>query len=260
MRSTYPENFRSRLEKHELLIGTFVKSTDYTVAEVLSMSGLDALCFDAEHVPFDRSKLDTCLLATRAYRMPSIVRVETAMPHVILSALDMGATAVQVPHVSSPEQAHDIARAARYGRQGVGGRGYAGSTRAAGYGTRPMAEQLRESAAQVTVIAQIEDAQALDVLPQLMAVDGIDAYFIGRVDLAVSMGEDSPAATGVIDAMHSICSAARAAGKPLGMFVGDEKEIAVWREQGVSLFLVGSDHSLLLRGARQLASGSSLPA
>src|SRR5476649_354689 len=69
------DSFKARLLARELLLGTFVKSTDHTVTEVLSRSGLDVLCFDAEHVPFGAARLDTCLLAARANGMPAIVRV-----------------------------------------------------------------------------------------------------------------------------------------------------------------------------------------
>ena len=58
--------FKQRLAASEPLIGTFVKTPSLIVVEVLSLSALDGLCLDAEHAPFDRAALDTCILAARA--------------------------------------------------------------------------------------------------------------------------------------------------------------------------------------------------
>ncbi|MFM0187988.1 aldolase/citrate lyase family protein [Paraburkholderia nemoris] len=247
------DSFRSRLQARELLIGTFVKSTDHTVTEVLCRSGLDVLCLDAEHVPFGSARMDTCLLAARAHQMPTIVRVADDSPHALLAALDMGATAVQVPHVTSASTAERIAKACRFAGEGPGRRGYAGSTRAAGYGTKPMAQHLLDSDSNIAVIAQIEDAAALAELPQLLQVEGIDAFFIGRVDLAVSLGANRIDDPMVEAAINIICASCREAGKSVGIFCSDATEIEKWRANGASLFLVGSDHSFMLRGAKELA-------
>ncbi|HAZ79393.1 MAG TPA: aldolase, partial [Porticoccaceae bacterium] len=41
------------------------------VAEVLASTDLDVACFDAEHSPFDRRDIDSCLLAFRAEQKPA---------------------------------------------------------------------------------------------------------------------------------------------------------------------------------------------
>ena len=42
---------------------------------------------------------------------------------------------------------------------------------------------------QTTVIAMIEDAEAVDNIGAIVAVKGLDAIFIGRADLTLSLGE-----------------------------------------------------------------------
>jgi len=37
------------------LAGTFLKTPHYIMIEILAQSGLDFLCLDAEHAPFDRA-------------------------------------------------------------------------------------------------------------------------------------------------------------------------------------------------------------
>jgi 2-keto-3-deoxy-L-rhamnonate aldolase RhmA len=50
----------------------------------------------------------------------------------------------------------------------------------------------REAARKVTVVAQIEDVEAVDDAEAIAGVEGIDAIFIGRIDLTVSLGCESP--------------------------------------------------------------------
>ncbi len=175
-------SFRRRLLDRQSLVGTFLKTPSAGVAEIIGLSGLDCLCVDAEHAPFDRAALDAVLLATRAQDLPSLVRVADAGRSGILNALDLGATGVVVPHVDSAAAAAALVSACRYGPDG---RGYAGSTRAAGYTSRKMADIIAEANRSVCVVAQIEDAAALPEIDAIAAVDGIDCLFVGRMDLTV---------------------------------------------------------------------------
>ncbi|MEL7296413.1 MAG: aldolase/citrate lyase family protein [Pseudomonadota bacterium] len=225
-----------------------MKTPSMIVAEVLGHSALDVICLDAEHAPFGRAELDACIAAFRAADMPSLVRVESDSPHAIRHALDSGATGIVVPHVTSGAQAQAIMKSAHFGE---GGRGYAGSPRAAGYGTKPMADHKHDSRAGTTVVLQIEDLAALDQVDAI-AASGADALFIGRADLAVAMdcaiNDDA-----LLTAVTKICTTARTAGVTVGMFTPNHGEIPGWKDMGASLFLLGSDHSFLLSGASQLA-------
>lgn len=245
------EQLKDRIRAHQALVGTFLKTPSSIICEVLGRSELDLVCVDAEHAPFDRMALDQCLYALRSENMPALVRIPTAAPEHILNALDCGATGIVVPHVTNADQAEKIVAAAHFG---AGGRGYAGSTRAAAYTGKPMAAHLIDSAAQTVVVAQIEDLEALDNLDALAAVEGIDCLFVGRIDLTVALGAASPTDPEVVAAVEKICAVSAAAGKPVGMFIGDHGEIEYWKQRGASLFLLSSDHGFLLQGARKLVA------
>jgi 2-keto-3-deoxy-L-rhamnonate aldolase RhmA len=240
--------FRKRLTGGELIVGTFLKTPSPIAAEVLGRSNLDAFCIDVEHAPFGRLELDLCVAAFRTADRPSIVRTANDSSTEIRNALDSGATAVLVPHVTSAAQASAIVQAAHFGE---GGRGFAGSTRASEFTTKSMSNHLADSKSQTTVIVQIEDLAALDNVADIAAVDGVDAIFIGRIDLAVAMGK-SPMDAAVIDAVMRICNEAAATGTTIGMFTPDLDEIPDWRKAGASLFLLSSDQSMILAGANRL--------
>ena len=120
--------FKQDLQSGRVLLGTFVKTPHPHVVEVLSSAGLDCVCIDAEHAPFDRQIIDLCIMAARAGRIPAVVRPASGAAQELLNALDCGADAVLVPHIHSVTGAVALARQAHYG---PGGRGFAGSTRAA---------------------------------------------------------------------------------------------------------------------------------
>ncbi len=241
-------SFRDRLFAGDPLVGVWAKTPSHIVADVLGLSPLDVVCLDAEHAPFDRLVLDACLSALAKAGKPALVRTAKLDEAQILNALDCGADGVVCPHVRGPE---DAARLARIARFGAGGRGYAGSTRMAGYATRAMGDVLA-SGAEVSVVAQIEDLEAVDAIDEIAAVEGVDCFFIGRIDLTVALGAKTPDAPEVVAAVQRICETCAARGRRVGMFVGDLDEIPRWRAAGANLFLLKSDHAFILEGARAL--------
>jgi 2-keto-3-deoxy-L-rhamnonate aldolase RhmA len=244
-------SFRQRLLNHDLLVGTWVKIPSPSVCEILGQSELDAICLDAEHAPFGRTELDACIAAIRATNVTPLVRVPSAEPHDILNALDCGATGIVVPHVRTVEDAQAICQRSLYG---PGGRGFAGSSRAAGFAGKAIADQLSESADETTIIAQIEDPEALDVIDEIAAVERVDCLFIGRIDLTVALGKNDPNDPIVVDAVASICAAGQKANKTIGMFVSSVSEAKQWQKHGASLFLLQSDQAFLLAGAAKLTA------
>lgn len=242
---------RNRLLAGETLIGTWLKTPSPIIVEVLGLTDLDLLCIDAEHAPFGRYELDRCIHAAGAADLATVVRVPTSQPHHVLQALDCGATGVVVPHVLDAAQATDIAASARFGQ---GGRGYAGSTRAAGYATKPMAEHKQTSNGETVVVAQIEDASAIDHAEAIASVEGIDAIFIGTVDLSVSMGADGPGSPSVIAAVEEIAAAGRRVGCAVGIFANTADQVDRFTDLGISLFLLQSDHAFLTAGAAAITA------
>ncbi len=243
--------FRDRLVGGETLVGSWLKSPSPAVMEVLAESALDVICLDAEHAPFGRTELDVCIHAARAAGMPTLVRVAAFEPHYVLQALDSGATGVLVPHVRSAEEAAALVRSAHFV---PGGRGYAGTTRAGGFGTKPMPEHRADSRAETVVIAQIEDVEALAVIDDIVAVAGLDAVFIGPMDLSVSMGAAGPTDLDVLAAIKMVTERSVAAGTPVGIFANTKEQLNVYAEFGITLFLMQSDHAFIQAGADNLAT------
>lgn len=239
--------FKGRMMAGDFLLGTFVKTPTVEMIELLAMAGLDWVCLDGEHAPIDRRSMDAPLAMGRALGLPIVVRVPVASPDAILQALDCGAVGVLVPHVSSVEKARDVARWAHFGE---GGRGYAGSTRWAGFAGTSIADNLARDRAETVVMAQIEDAAALDVIDEIAAVPGIDSLFVGPADFAVALGAGSVTDPRVLAAYDRVAAAARRAKRNLSTFAGTTDIAKELRGRGVSAFLIGSEHGFVLAGAQ----------
>jgi len=240
---------KSRIAAGEVLLGTWVKTPSMMICEVLADTTLDLVCLDAEHAPFDRAALDQCLGILRTKDFPTLVRLPSSAPEHTLNSLDCGADGVVIPHVTDCDTAVAIVQQAHFGR---GGRGYAGSTRAAEYTAKTMAQHIGDSAAHTVVLAQIEDVEGVDNIDEIAAVGGIDCLFIGRADLTVALGASSPKDPVVIEAVERVCRAGKAAGVPTGMFLGDLSELPRWRKLGTTIFLLSSDHACMIAGVSAL--------
>jgi 2-keto-3-deoxy-L-rhamnonate aldolase RhmA len=241
-----PTDFRKRLAAGEILSGTFIKTPSGHATEILGDLGFDFVVLDEEHAPFDRRSIDDALIAARAANIAALVRVASGTGPNLLSVLDCGAIGVLIPHVASVERAREVAAACRY--RG-GSRGFSNSPRAGRYGGLSLSQHIELGDAITTVIAQIEDPWALDYVEEIARVDGIDALFVGRGDLAAAMGETSSDATPVREAAERIAKAARTAGKPVLFFVGGLADAQAMRAIGGSGFIYSSDQGLLRQAA-----------
>lgn len=247
---TIRSTFAARLREGHPLVGTFQKLPSHQVVELIGPSGLDFVVLDNEHAPFDPSQIDTCVLASHAADIPLLVRIRSAEPPDILSILDMGAAGIFVPHVVSGDMAARIMSSAQYRD---GSRGFSPSTRAGGYGSRGLDAYLDEADREVAVVLQIEDRAALDNLDAIASTKGVAGLFVGRADLAVSLGVDwnDPA----IDAATiSVAQAAARHSVAAGSYLADATRVAELRSWGISFFVIGSDQGSLKAAMASAAS------
>jgi 2-keto-3-deoxy-L-rhamnonate aldolase RhmA len=241
------EAFRNRLRQGEPQFGTFLKTASHQTVEVLGKAGLDFIVIDAEHAPFGIETIDRMIVGAAAAGLPRLVRLPELSAPVIGACLDAGADGILAPHVRDEAKAAACVAAAKFAPKQ---RGVSPSPRAGGYGTLDVATYLRTSDERTTVWCQIEDAEALDRLDAIAATDGVDCLFIGRTDLMISLGVGSTRDRAVEKAVRDICAAGERHGTRIGIFIAKPEETAELKKLGITIFVCGSDQSLLLEGAR----------
>lgn len=228
-------------------VATFVKTDSPQIVEVLARCGLDYSVLDAEHAPFDRGTVDRMMTAAHAGGLPLMVRVPDPSDATILSMLDLGAAGLVVPHVDTPDQAREAIAAARY----VGGRrGISLSSRAGGYGTLPLAEAIARGD-RIPVLCQIESGAAVEAVEAIAAVPGVGGLFLGRLDLALSLGVASVTDPAVVAAVERTIAAARLRDLPV-IVACAPGEVAEFAARGATSFVVATDQALLAGAARAL--------
>jgi len=246
-----PRDFRKRLLAREPLIGTFMKFPGPHATEIIGQIGYDFVMLDEEHAPWTREQLGLGFLAARAFGTAGLVRVARPDAASILSALDDGAIGVMVPHVNSAEKARGVASWARYkgGTRGSGvGRGgdYGGMVGPGGIdGYYEWADSV------TTVIAMIEDAEAIERIDEITAVAGIDAFFLGRGDLGLSLSNVQGTKPTVAEAVKIIAESVIRSGKALCAvtpnLASDDAKAMI--DLGVTAMLTGNDQYFMRAGA-----------
>ncbi len=177
---------KRKLQAGETVFGVFVPMAAPRMVEICGLAGFDYVIIDAEHGPIDVSECEHMVRAAEVVEMTPIVRVPSHDPKIILRYLDAGAQGVMVPQVNSAAEAKAAVEAVKYvpmGKRGLG------PGRAAAYGQEiPLSEYAAHANAETLIIAQLEHINALAQLPEILAVEGIDAFELGLADLSQSMG------------------------------------------------------------------------
>jgi 4-hydroxy-2-oxoheptanedioate aldolase len=92
-----------------------------------------------------------------------------------------------VPHVNTADEARAVVDAVKYGPEGH--RGIFSGGRPANYGLQgSTGDYAKEANRQTLVCLMLEEVEAIENLPELVTVPGVDVYFIGSGDLSQSMG------------------------------------------------------------------------
>lgn len=226
-------------------LGTWMSLGSPVISEIASDIGFDWLLFDLEHGSYGETELRTCLQTTRNPHCAAIVRVPAIDPALIARVLDWGAHGIMVPHVSSPEEARAIVRAARYSP--TGSRGYSRTVRAYGYGLRVPGDM---NAVSPVIMAQIETLEGVRHVSAIAKVEGIDVLFVGPADLNwdISARQKADPASRYQACLRKVALAAAAAGKQCGILVRDQSELAAIRKSGYSVLAIDSDISILRKG------------
>lgn len=232
-------------------LGSWVMIGHQASAEILAGVGFDWITVDMEHTSIGYETLPVLLAAIRGRGPEAFVRVEANDPTVIKRVLDCGAGGIIVPQVNSASEAEAAVRAARYPPAGFRG---VSLGRASDYGDN-FDDYFRSINDEVLVVAQIEHYAAVDAVEDIVAVEGLDAVFLGPYDLSGSMGIvgqfDHPR---MREARRRVLEAGRKAGKAVGIHEvrPDGRAVQSLLAEGFTLIACSIDTVFLRDCAREV--------
>lgn len=243
---------KERLASGQSAIGCWQFTTSPDVAEILGLCGFDALLVDHEHGPGGPESLVAILRATATSETTRLVRVPSHDTAYLKRVLDCGVEGVMLPMLENVDQARATVAACRYPPHGVRGAAYT-VTRASDYGSaHDYPERIDD---RLLIIGQVESLTAIDAVPAMAEVDGLDMLLIGPLDMSGSAGAlgrmDDPT---VRDAISRAENAILNSGVWLGGVAGSLDEARAMFDRGYRLVMATSDMHLLRDGGRDVVT------
>ncbi|WP_219418631.1 HpcH/HpaI aldolase family protein [Pseudonocardia nigra] len=243
-----PNAVKAKLAAGEEVYGLFCAIPSPVLVEMIGCAGYDLVILDTEHALVDPQQLENLVRAAEAVDLTPFVRVSEADPGAVLRALDAGAMGVVVPHVRRRPDVDAAIRAARYAPEGMRS---LGGGRVPGFGRIDLVDYVRRANAEIMVVPMIEDAEAVDDLPAILAGGGVDLVLEGAADLSQSYGVPwqtrHPRVRDAVRRVHTTCTEH---GVPFCAIPRTRSDHEEWRAAGVRAFVLGEERGLAARALR----------
>jgi len=243
-------SFLQRLHEPGIcLFGTWVKLETLETLELLAHAGFDFVVIDMEHAPHTFKSAYRLTVAAQGMGLGVLVRLPDLQNNDVQRLLDSGADGLLVPRVQSADAARRVLDTMIFSPKGSRGLGI--TSRAGRWGLDSVAAYVDRGNSQIVRALQLEDAGALAAAADMVAVEGVNAIFVGLGDLSLTTGLSATHPD--IDAMVThLLKVAADARVPCGTAVGDAAAARRAKERGFSFVMVSNDCSLFGRAAADL--------
>ncbi len=178
---------KEKVARGEVTYGTLLSFPSTEMVRFFGLVGYDWVFIDAEHDPVSPETVSRLVDACHLVGITPFVRVPESTPGTILRFLEAGAVGIIVPHLGDAEDAKAAVAAVRFGPEGQRGAGSTGRVNDFGL-TRTPAEYFELANSELWVWGLVEDAQGINNLAEILAVDGLNVVGVGPGDLSMSLG------------------------------------------------------------------------
>lgn len=215
--------------------------------------GLDYVIIDCEHGYFTHAQVAALTAVANGVGLMAMVRVPCASREHIQKIFDLGADAILVPMVGTPEQAAQAVEYAKYYPEGK--RGASTMRPHSEYNPGKLAQYMEKANARTMVYVQIETDEGVRNADAIARVPGISGLFVGPNDLSIDYGTPGESATPEMEnAYRTVIAAAHAQGKPTGIITGNMQLIKHCEELGMQLFSCNSEVGLLAKQIKAMVA------
>jgi 4-hydroxy-2-oxoheptanedioate aldolase len=242
---------KAKLRAGKPTFGTWLSLGNLLATRTLARSGFDWLTVDMEHQPIDYGLAATLMAATADAGCVPLARVPLGSHAAIKRALDAGAWGIVVPMVNTVEQARCAIAAAKYPPEG--NRSLGGGMHSLNFAATDD-EYYRRANDEILVVLQTESPQGIANAEAIYALPGVDAIFVGPVDLRANLrGADGsePSDAQFEAALAQVIAAGRRTGTPTGMHTMDPGTALARAAQGMQFLAIGSDLQLMTRKTQE---------
>ncbi|MCL6503596.1 MAG: 2-dehydro-3-deoxyglucarate aldolase [Pirellulales bacterium] len=232
--------------------GTWLSLGDLYATRTLARCGFDWLTLDIEHSAIDWSQAAMIFACIADAGCVPLARVPQGSHDYIKRVLDAGAWGIVVPMVDTAEQARTAIRAAKY--PPLGNRSLGGGMHAMNFGCTA-GEYYRHANDEILVVLQTESPTGVANAEQIYSLPGVDAIFVGPVDLRANMRspDGREASDEEFEAMlDRVVAVGKQTGTPTGMHVMDPQATRRRAEQGMQFLAVGSELRFMVQRAQEV--------
>ena len=243
-----PNKIKQAWSQGHATINGWLAIPDGFAAETMAQAGWDSLTVDLQHGVQDYLSMVRCFQAMQSHPPLPMVRVPWNEPGIIGKVLDAGAYGVICPMINTADDAHKFISYCKYPPNGARSNG---PIRAAIYGTAGSYQATAND--DILCMPMIETQQAIDNLPAILDVAGIDAVYIGPSDLGFSMGlvpkldREEPE---IMRIYETILRETNQRGQKAGVHCMAPEYAKRMIGMGFSMVTLGNDSGILLTAAR----------
>jgi len=237
-------SLKNKLKTGKRIYGCALISSSPMWVKVVSGANLDFVFIDTEHIPLGRETVANMCTLYSAMGIPPMVRIPSPDPYQASIALDGGAAAILAPYIETAEQVKDLVGAVKY-------RPLKGEKlKRILDGKETLEEKLEnyidERCKNKLLFINIESQPALDNLPEILSVPGLDGVLIGPHDLSCSIGLPEEYTNPDFEAVvSSIINECKQRDLAIGIHLSEEPGQQVkWARKGVNIILHSSDMAL----------------
>jgi 4-hydroxy-2-oxoheptanedioate aldolase len=232
--------------------GTWLSLGDLYATRVMARAGFEWLTLDLEHSAIDWSQAAMIFAAVADAGCIPLARVPQGSHDYIKRVLDAGAWGIVVPMVNTAEQARVAIAAAKY--PPLGNRSLGGGMHSMNFGATT-GEYYAKANDEILVVLQTESPQGVANAEEIYSLPGVDAIFVGPVDLRANMRrtDGAEATDAEFEAMiQTVIDVGRRTGTPTGMHVMDPVTARARAEQGMRFIAVGSELRMMTERAQEI--------
>ena len=182
----FKNNILERIRNGEKGLGLSMNDPSEEQVELAGRMGLDFVNFDGQHRPITPERVGQLCKVAHGFGVTPTMRVPDGEESTILSYLDRGIMQITVPNLLSRQQAEDLVRYTFFAPLGLRS---ATSFDMVMHQDGPERLALMEEVnANVVLVPQIENVRTVEILEDIMEVEGIDYFGTGNEDMAQSLG------------------------------------------------------------------------
>jgi 4-hydroxy-2-oxoheptanedioate aldolase len=220
-------------------------------------AGIGAVVLDMQHGVIDFLNATRTIPLVAAAGKPCIPRIPVGEFATASRLLDAGAAGIIAPMINTVEDARRFAGFVKFPPLGERSWGPHPALALTGL-AHP--EYFSQANGFLRSFAMIETREALDSIDQILAVDGIDAVFIGPSDLSIGLSNGAaldPTGAEVNAAIDHALARAKAAGKMAGIYAPNGERAADFVRRGYRFIALGSDLAFLRAGATAMLKAAA---